>query len=116
MAIKLPKIKFDSSAFGHTYVGRKAKRWLQSTFDGIGRDRLIFIIQDNLALIDLIPAEMKGHYRTLGRQYSELLPNFSDEEVYSWIPDNWREVIEAIDGGKEWGLRQVAIIRATVLT
>ncbi len=116
MALKLPKIKFNSSAFGHTYVGRKAGRWLKTQFDGLGRDRIIFIVQNNLALIDLLPAEMKVHYRTLGQQYRELLPNFSDEEVYSWIPDYWREVIEAIDGGKEWGLRQVAIIRATVLT
>ena len=31
---------------------------------------------------------------------------FTDEEVYNWVPDYWREVIETIDGGKEWGLHQ----------
>ena len=116
MAPKFPKIKFNASAFGHTFVGRKATRWLQSTLDGIGRDRVIFIVENNLALIDLLPAQMKVHYRKQGEQYRELIPTFTDEEVYSWVPDYWREVIEAIDGGKEWGIRQVTIIRATVLT
>ncbi len=116
MALKFPKIKFNASAFGHTFVGRKAGRWLQSTFDGLGRDRVVFIVQNNLVLTDLLPAQTKVHYRKLGEQYQELFPRFTDEEVYSWVPDYWREVIEAIDGGKEWGIRQVAVIRAFIET
>ncbi len=116
MRLKFPKIKFNASAFGHTFVGRKAGRWLKTQFDGLGRDRVIYIVQNDLALIDLLPAEMKIHYRKLGEQYREMFPSFTDEEVYSWVPDYWREVIEAIDGGQEWGLRQVAMIRAAVLT
>ena len=116
MALKFPKIKFNASAFGHTFVGRKARRWLQSTFDGLGRDRIIFIVQNNLVLIDLLPAEAKVHYRKLGEQYREMFPRFTDEEVYSWIPDYWQEIIESIDGGKEWGLHQVAIIRDIIMT
>jgi len=116
MSLKFPKINFNANAFGHTFVGRKATRWLQSTFDGLGRDRIVYIVLNDLALIDLLPAEMKIHYRKLGEQYREMFPRFTDEEVYSWVPDYWREVIEAIGGGKEWGLRQVAIIRAAVLT
>ncbi len=116
MALKFPKIKFNANAFGHTFVGRKATRWLQGNFDGLGRDRIIYIVQNNLVLIDLLPAEMKGHYTKLGRQYRELFPKFTDEEVYSWVPNYWREVIEGIDGGQEWGLRQVAIIRKIIMT
>ena len=116
MGLKLPKVKFNASAFGHTFVGRKARRWLQSTFDGLGKDKIVYIVQNDLVLIDLLPAQMKVHYRKLGEQYRELIPRFTDEEVYNWVPDGWREVIEAVDGGKEWGLRQVAVIRATVLT
>ena len=116
MAIKFPKIKFNTNAFGHTFVGRKAGRWLQSTFDGLGKDRIVYIVQNNLVLIDLLPAELKVHYRKVGQQYREMFPRFTDEEVYSWIPDSWQEIIESIDGGKEWGLRQVAIIRDIIMT
>ena len=115
MALKFPKIKFNANAFGHTFVGRKAGRWLKTQIDGLGKDRIIFIVQNNLVLIDLLPAELKVHYRKIGQQYREMFPRFTDEEVYSWIPDYWQEIIESIDGGKEWGLHQVAIIRATVM-
>ncbi len=116
MTLKFPKIKFNASAFGHTFVGRKATRWLQSTFDGLGRNRIIYFVQNNLVLVDLLPAQMKVHYRKLGEQYREMFPSFTNEEVYSWVPAYWREVIESIDGGKEWGIRQVAIIRALIMT
>ena len=116
MAIKLPKIKFNASAFGHTFVGRKATRWLQTTFDGLGRDRIIFIVENDVMLIDLLPPQMKLHYKKLGEQYKEMFPSFTDEEVYSWVPNYWREVIETIDGGKEWGIRQVTIIRSIIMT
>lgn len=116
MSLKFPHVKFNAGAFGHTFVGRRAGRWLKTQFDGLGKDAVIYIVQNNKMLLDYVPPEMKVHYKKLGQQYREMFPSFTDEEVYSWVPDYWQEVIESVDGGKEWGLRQVAAIRATVLT
>ena len=116
MSIKLPGIKFDGGAFGHTFVGRRAGRWLQAQFDGIGEPAVIYIVQNNRMLLDYFPAQMKVHYKKLAQEYKEMFPSFTDDEVYLWIPEYWREVIESVDGGKEWGMRQVACIRAFALT
>ena len=116
MPPKFPHIKFNSGAFGHTFVGRRAGRWLQEQLDGIGKPAVIFMIKNNRSPLEFLPAKMKIHYRNLAQEYRELFPRFTDEEVYNWIPDYWREIIESTDSGKQWGLRQVAIIRDFALT
>ena len=113
MAIKLPK--FNAGAFGHTFVARRATRWIQAILDGIGEETLIYIVQNNRIVLDYLPAQMKVHYKKLSQEYKEIFPSFTDEEVYSWIPAYWLEVIEAVDGGKEWGFRQIAMVRQFVL-
>lgn len=110
--MKLPHFNFNASAFGHTFVGRRARRWLQTQFDGLGKRVVISAVQGNKIFLDYVPAEMKAHYKRLAREYKEMFPSFTDEEVYSWIPPYWQEVIESEDGGREWGLRQVASLRA----
>ncbi|KKN52928.1 hypothetical protein LCGC14_0607290 [marine sediment metagenome] len=115
MSLKIPHIKFNAGAFGHTFVGRRATRWLKTQFDGLGEERVIFIVQNNRMILDLLPSKLKVHYRKLGEQYREMFSSFNDEEVYNWIPDEWREVIESVDGGKEWGLRQVVNLRKFAL-
>ncbi len=115
MGIKFPKVKFNSSAFGHTFVGRRAGRWIEATFDGLGKERIIFIVKNNQQLLDLTPLEIKIHYKKQAEQYGELIPRFTDEEVYNWIPVYWREVIESVEGGLDWGMRQVQSIRQYLL-
>ena len=115
MSPKIPRLKFNAGAFGHTLVSRRAGRWLQEFLDGLGEERVIFVVQKDLAILDLIPSDLKIHYKRQAEEYRELLPSFENEEVYGWVPDYWQEIIESQDGGKEWGLRQVANIRAFAL-
>jgi len=111
MSLKIPHITFNAGAFGHTIVGRRAGRWLQGQFDGVGKDAVIFIVRNNRMLLDYLPLDMKIHYKKLGEPYKEMFPSFSNEEIYAWVPDYWREVIESVEGGREWGFRQVVSIR-----
>ena len=113
---KLPKIKFDASAFGHTFVGRKATRWLEEAFSGLGEERIIFTVRNNRNLLDYVPEQLKAHYKGQAQGYREIFPKFTDEEVYQWVPGYWRGVIESVEGGKTWGLLQVAAIRNFAMT
>lgn len=115
MSPKLPNIKFNAGAFGHTLVGRRAERWLKTQFDALGKERVLYLVQNNMMLVDLLPSQLKVHYRKLAEQYHEIIPSFTDEEVYLWVPDYWREVFESVDGGREWGIRQVEYIRELIL-
>lgn len=117
MAIKIPHLNFNADAFGHAFVARKAGRWLQQLFDGLGKARVVFIVKNNQDLLDLISPELRVHYKALGEGYKEILPKFTDDEVYAWIPPYWREIIESSDiAGRSWGMRQVAAIRKYALS
>jgi len=111
-----PKIKFNASAFGHTIVARRASRWLDAVFNGLGREKIVFIIQNNHRLLDYVPGEQKAVWKRQVMQNPEIFSQFSDKEVYSWVPVGWQDVIEAIPGGREWGSIQVADIRQTLTT
>jgi hypothetical protein len=111
MSPGLPHIKFNAGAFGHTFVARRARRWLQQQFDALGEKAIIYTVENNKSLLDYIPLEMRAKYKIMAKPYQETFPGFTNDEVYSWIPEEWRMVIESIPGGKEWGLRQVEIVR-----
>lgn len=112
---QLPKFKFNPAAFGHTLIARKAERWLKAQFDAIGQENMTYIVNNNRNLLDYVPAEMKANWKIQSAEYKEMFPQFTDEEVYGWVPQYWRNFIEAIPGGKDWGMRQVSHIRSQAM-
>ncbi len=112
---KLPHIKFNPTAFGHTFVARRAERWLNEQFDAIGKDNMVYVVENNRNLLDYVPAEMKAQWKIQSMDYKEMFPQFTDEEVYGWVPQYWRNVIESVPGGREWGMRQVLHIRSQAM-
>jgi len=115
MGIKLPKVKFDAGAFGHTLIARRVERWIGQVFATMGKDAVIRMVREDKMILGLLPIELKVHYKRMGEEYREIFPSFTDEEVYGWVPVYWREVIESADTTGDWGMRQVRQIRKYAL-
>lgn len=104
-------IEFDSSAFAKTLIGRKASRRISKMFAEIGKDTIIDIIEHDENLIDYIPPEQLYQYKSSSQAYKDYAEFFSDDDIYKWIPDPWKSIIEAQPTGREWVYRQLQFIR-----
>lgn len=105
-------IGFNADKFTREFASRRARRLLKGFFDGIGNENLIFLISQNKNLVDYIPPDERYAYKSFMQPYGGYSRFFSDKDIYSWIPANWRDVIEEQPGGKEWASHQVSLIRA----
>lgn len=108
-------IKFNPSAFAQDFIRRKTSRWLDTQFTFLGKERLLFVIKNNRNLVDFIPPELLQKYKADAKAYAESAKQFTDDDVYSWIPDKWKALIEAEPDGKEWAYRQIPLIRQIIL-
>ena len=104
-------LKFDSSAFAKTLIGRKASRRISTMFAGIGKDNLVYLIQNDKDFLDYIPSDQLYQYRSSSQAYKDYAEFFSDDDIYKWIPDPWKSIIEAQPTGREWVYRQLQFIR-----
>lgn len=104
-------LKFNSEKFTRIFIGKKATRWLQQLFDGLGRDNLGYLIKENKSLADTIQLDARYDYKALAQPYKDYAKFFTDKDVYLWIPDKWRDFIEAQAGGKDWAFKQLAFLR-----
>jgi len=105
-------ISFDAELFAREFIGRRARRWLKQFLDGIGKENLIFIMSQNKNLVDYIPPEEKYVYKSFMQPYRDYALFFTNDDVYSWIPADWRDVIEAETRGKQWVSQQLPLIRS----
>ena len=106
-------IKFSGGNFTKSYIGRRAKRWLKNAFDAIGGlENILYLIEQDKTLIEFIPQEQRYEMKAQFREhYSDYLKFLTDDNVYSWLPDDYRGVIENHPKGKEWAYKQVKLIR-----
>jgi len=104
-------VGFNPRAFAHSYVGRKVKRFLKKLFDGIGGDNLVYAIQNNRDLISYIPPEKLYKYRMNLPISRRDIGEFSDKEIYSWLPDEYKGIIESQPKGKQWALSQIKSLK-----
>lgn len=111
----MPGFKFNPTAFSHTFVGNKARRWLGQIFDGLGESKIRFVVENNKNLLDYVPEQTKSNWRKQAKNFKPLFPKFTNDEVYGWIPDRWRALIESIPGGRDWGFNQIAAIRVEAM-
>lgn len=108
-----PGIKFSGKAFTKSLLGRRAKRWLKKAFDSIGGEQnILFLIENDRLLVEYLPPakqyEIKKQFR---ERYIDYLKFLSDEDVYSWLPDDYRGLIESHPNGIKWAYKQIAFIR-----
>ena len=112
----MPKfgIKFNANAFAHTFVTNRAKRWLVNFLNGIGKDNIRYLVQNNKDLTAYIPREQLLMHQSQVK--TQVGFNFTADEVYDWVPGDFRAIIEAHTNGKTWAYRQLQIIKETLLS
>lgn len=102
---------FSGTAFSHTLIGRKASRQIGAFLDKFGDQSLKGCIERRIWLTDCLPEEYKASLKKLCLPYRDMLPAFTNIEVYGWIPEKNRALMESCPGGKQWALQQLQIIR-----
>ena len=105
------KLAFDAKAFGNEYISRKARRWISEFFERLPKDVLTTLIREDRVLVDYFPQQVLTAYRAQAQQYRDLAALFNDNDVYLWIPQPDRSFIESFAPGKQWALRQIALLR-----
>jgi hypothetical protein len=108
--------KFDGTAFSHAFIGIKARRWIGAFFEGVGGEEIVYAIQNNKNLLDYIPPAQKAEWVSQAQQFVSMFAQFTDEEVYRWIPANWAALIKSVPGGNDWALNQIKAIRVAATT
>lgn len=102
---------FNVGAATRSFVGRKASRQIEVFLNNYGADNLKLCIENKVWLTDYLPADYKAVLKQKCHPYVDMLPAFSNTDVYDWIPQKHRTFIEALPGGKEWALGQLQVIR-----
>lgn len=104
-------ISFNSGKFAHIFVGRAATRKLKGFLDGIGHERLQWLIENKKDLITYLPPEYV-HKTVQENPLSEkMLEEFPNEEVYTWLPAEYRAFFEQSQDGRAWVFKQLDLIR-----
>jgi hypothetical protein len=99
--------------FAHTWVGLRAKRWLRKVMGLLGgRDNIVFLIRTNQNILDKFPPDAVAYYRQQLRFPQGYVDAFTDDEVYEWLPEEYRAIIEAEPHGKTWAYNQLKHIRS----
>jgi len=109
-------IKFQTGPFIHTYVGRKARRSLKDFLDMIGQERLLWAIANDRQLVSFFPPEQVN---SVAIQYpipKEYLKEFPEEEIYGWIPPEYKAFFESHTNGKKWAMSQIDFLRNLIIT
>ena len=109
-------IKFTPDRFAGEFVARRARRWLKALLDGIGQDKIIYLVQNNKMFTDYLTTEQQAKYRGYGRHYRQYAEFFSNVDVYGWVPEEYRDLIETLPNGKKWIYRQLSFIRRAMLS
>ncbi len=107
---------FNAAAASHKFIGRKAERQIGAFLDKFGDQNLKECIEKNIWLTDCLPDEYKAALKKMCLPYRDMLPAFSNEEVYGWIPERQRVFIEALPGGRKWAFGQLGVIRAYLMS
>ena len=110
-------LHLNSKGYARTFVGKRASRQLGKFFDGIGgKEAILYLIERDRDLTSYMPSEQVYALTHQAHKYSDYVRFFSDEDVFNWLPDQYKGVIEAHPNGRAWAYRQVDIIRRLMLS
>ena len=100
-------LSFDGAVFSKSFIGSRARRGVQTFIASmeLAPADIVYLINNGKSLLDYIPRD------NFPPSYSEYSGLFSDEEIISWLPDDFRDVVERHPKGKEWAKKQVAELR-----
>ena len=112
----MPKfgIGFNANAFAHMFVTNRTKRWLVNFLNGIGKDNIRYLIENDKDFTAYISREQLLMHRS--KMNVQIAVDLTEDEVYDWVPGDFRAIIEAHTNGKTWAYRQLQIIKETLLS
>lgn len=107
-------LKFSSLAFSRAFVANHCRRWLQRFFDGMGLENhnILRLVEEKKGLSDFVSHKVLAYYRAEAKKYAEYGKLFSDDDVYSFLPDELKLTVEDHPQGKEWAYRQIEFLRS----
>ena len=108
-------INFDGSRFSHKYIGNKATRSLRQFLDKVPVDNLIFVAENKRDLASFFTQEQLHQFRTKNKVPQEFLEAFDDDEVYTWIPQEYLSLFKSIPGGEDWARSQIKFLRQLLM-
>jgi hypothetical protein len=110
------KLHFSPTRAAHAYIGSKAKRIIGEFLGKIPSQTILTCIKNGKFLTDYIPIEKRQEFKSKVSPYRDVVRGFSAEEVYLWIPQNYRVYFEGVSGGKRWALAELQHIKDFLLT
>ncbi len=108
----LSGLSFDGQRFAREFLTRRIRRELCKFFVGIDPENLTWAVQHNLSLLSFLPPETLREFMAKSSKYREASQYFTDDEVYSWLPEETRALIEACPGGIPWKQQELKNLRA----
>lgn len=103
--------QFNAQAFLSTVIGRKVERYVGTLFDGIGEENIHAMMAEDANLSDYIADKEKERLKMLVMPYVKIVAELDPAVMYTWLPDKYRELFESSPQGREWGVRQLQIIK-----
>ena len=99
-------LSFDGEVFSKSFKGLRAKRAVHDFIAAmeLAPADLLYLINNDKSLLDYVS---RDNLPPPG-EYSKL---FSDDEILSWLPSQFMDVVERHPKGKEWAKKQVAELR-----
>lgn len=108
-------IKFDGSRFSRRFIGNKASRSLHQFLDKIPVDNLIYVVENKRDLASFFTQEQLHQFRANTKVPQEFLEAFDDNEVYTWIPQEYLSLFKSIPGGEDWARSQIGFLRQLLM-
>ena len=102
-------LRFNAERFSRKFVAGGAALWLGDFFGKLPEDKLLFAIAHDKDLTSYIPREAIAQ-STMAQL---ALSHFSKEEIYSWLPEVTRRIIESQPNGMVWAMRQMTLLKST---
>ncbi len=109
-------IKFNYQGFAASYILIKVRRYYVQFFDAMSDKDLIFLINNNKSMLNIIGAEKLQGLKIQARTFKPLIEQVPLDMLYGWIPAAKKSIIEQQPNGKQWIMEQLAEIKKFLLS
>jgi hypothetical protein len=106
---------FYGTGIVRLFISKMAGRGIGNFLDEFGCDRIPGCIQQGTLISDLLPVDYKNGLKTQAIPYLDLVNKFSNEDVYKWVPQKHKTIIESYPGGRDWAMKQIQTTREFLL-
>jgi len=110
------KIHINSYNMAMEFVSRKARRKLAEIFEKLGGiGNYEYALKKDRDILGDIPPQVLQSYSKQVNIPDDINKLFTDDNVYSWFPDEYKIVTEKYPHGKQWAMRQIHMLRSLLV-